>query len=70
MLIDFDSTIKIVDFGLSNFYENNGLLKTSCGSPCYAAPELISGLPYDGLKSDIWSSGVILFAMIAGNLPF
>jgi 5'-AMP-activated protein kinase catalytic alpha subunit len=46
------------------------LLKTACGSPCYAAPEMIAGKKYQGLKSDIWSSGVVLYAMACGFLPF
>jgi 5'-AMP-activated protein kinase catalytic alpha subunit len=45
-------------------------LKTACGSPCYAPPEMIAGLEYDGLKADIWSSGIILFALLCGYLPF
>ena len=67
-------TIKIVDFGLSNIYKDEKgssfLLKTACGSPCYAAPEMIAGKKYIGLKSDIWSSGVVLYAMVCGFLPF
>lgn len=71
LLLDYDKTLKIVDFGLSNLYEPpEGLLKTACGSPCYAAPEMIAGKKYKGLKTDIWSSGVILYAMVAGFLPF
>jgi 5'-AMP-activated protein kinase catalytic alpha subunit len=79
LLLDYDLTLKIVDFGLSNFYEPSGhppqneeesFLKTACGSPCYAAPEMISGKKYDGLMTDIWSTGVILFAMVTGFLPF
>ena len=70
LLLDFDKTLKIVDFGLSNLYEPSSLLKTACGSPCYAAPEMIAGKKYVGLKSDIWSSGVVLYAMVCGFLPF
>jgi 5'-AMP-activated protein kinase, catalytic alpha subunit len=46
------------------------MLKTACGSPCYASPEMIAGLQYDPLKSDIWSTGIILFALLCGFLPF
>lgn len=72
LLLDYDKTLKIVDFGLSNMYAPNSaeLLKTACGSPCYAAPEMIAGKKYVGLKSDIWSSGVVLYAMVCGFLPF
>jgi serine/threonine protein kinase len=41
LLLDYDKTLKIVDFGLSNMYEKGELLKTACGSPCYASPEVI-----------------------------
>ena len=70
LLITDDKTIKIVDFGLSNTYKTGELLQTACGSPCYAAPEMISGHFYAGPSVDIWSSGVILFVMISGRLPF
>jgi 5'-AMP-activated protein kinase catalytic alpha subunit len=48
--LDSYNRIKIVDFGLSNIYEKNSFLKTACGSPCYAAPEMIAGVSYEGLK--------------------
>ncbi|CAG9312128.1 unnamed protein product [Blepharisma stoltei] len=70
LLLDHNNNIKIVDFGLSNTYKPGELLKTACGSPCYAAPEMIQGKKYVGSRVDIWSSGVILFAMICGYLPF
>ena len=82
LLLTSDKDILIVDFGLSNLYESSQSLKTACGSPCYAAPEMICGKPYNGkpsklflkemigLQADIWSCGVILFAMICGFLPF
>lgn len=70
LLLDHNNCIKIVDFGLSNLYQHGERLKTACGSPCYAAPEMIKGERYLGLGADIWSSGVILFAMVCGYLPF
>jgi len=70
LLLDYNKNIKIVDFGLSNTYNENELLKTACGSPCYAAPEMIGGKKYNGLQVDIWSCGVILFAIVCGYLPF
>lgn len=70
LLIDFDGQLKMVDFGLSNMYSTEQTLKTACGSPCYAAPEMIAGKKYHGLKSDIWSCGVVLYAMLCGYLPF
>jgi len=70
LLLDRNNSIKIVDFGLSNKYENGQLLNTACGSPCYAAPEMIAGKRYHGSTVDIWSCGVVLFAMLCGYLPF
>ena len=46
LLLCANKKIKIVDFGLSNTYKKNELLKTACGSPCYAAPEMIAGKKY------------------------
>ena len=68
--MDDYNNVKIVDFGLSNTYKQGELLKTACGSPCYAAPEMVAGKKYDGLPADIWSCGVILYAMVCGYLPF
>lgn len=73
LLLDKHKNIIISDFGFVNSYnrEKNDLMKTSCGSPCYAAPELVlTQTPYEGRKVDIWSLGVILYAMLAGYLPF
>ncbi len=64
------TNIKLVDFGLSNSYKHGSLLKTACGSPCYASPEMISGKEYDPLYSDLWSYGVVLYCMLVGKLPF
>jgi len=62
--------VKVADFGLSNTNEGDVLLDTACGSPCYAAPEMIAGKKYDGRKSDMWSLGVVLFTLVCGYLPF
>lgn len=70
LFLDDNLNIKVGDFGLSNIFGPDMLLKTSCGSPCYAAPEMISGKPYSGITVDIWASGVVLFAMMCGYLPF
>mmetsp|Transcript_89718 Transcript_89718/g.155277 ORF Transcript_89718/g.155277 Transcript_89718/m.155277 type:complete len:869 (-) Transcript_89718:114-2720(-) len=70
LLLDEHRSIKIVDFGLSNTFQEGQLLKTACGSPCYAAPEMIAGQRYVPSRCDLWSCGVILFALVCGYLPF
>lgn len=70
ILLDNNKTIKIADFGLSNSYKTDELLSTPCGSPFYASPEMVTGKSYSGMKTDIWSSGITLFAMLCGYLPF
>ncbi|KAK6766373.1 hypothetical protein RB195_025963 [Necator americanus] len=70
ILLDKSSNIKIIDFGFSNTQAPSQLLRTWCGSPPYAAPELLLGKEYDGLKADIWSLGVILYILVTGGFPF
>lgn len=70
LLLDKQYNVKIADFGLSNVMRDGDFLKTSCGSPNYAAPEVISGKLYAGPEIDIWSCGVILYVMLCGRLPF
>ena len=60
----------IIDFGLSNEYRPGQMLSSILGSPNYISPEMILRQPYEGLKVDVWASGIILFAMLAGFLPF
>lgn len=69
-MLDADNNIKIADFGLSNVAHDGDFLRTSCGSPNYAAPEVISGNLYAGPEVDVWSCGVILYALLCGTLPF
>ncbi|WOL10225.1 CBL-interacting protein kinase 1-like isoform X1 [Canna indica] len=73
VLVDTQGNIKILDFGLSALPQhlgNDGLLHTTCGSPNYIAPEVLSNRGYDGARSDIWSCGVILYVILTGYLPF
>lgn len=70
LLLDDKKTIKIIDFGFGNNFKLNSLLDTYCGSPFYAAPEMILGKKYEGPEIDCWSLGVILFALLCGHLPF
>ena len=70
LLLKNDNILAIIDFGLSNEYKKNSLLKTPCGSPCYAAPEMILNHKYKGIDVDLWSSGIVLYAMVCGYLPF
>ena len=73
LLLDRNRNVIITDFGFANRFEHKAddLMQTSCGSPCYAAPELvISEGMYVGSAVDIWSCGVILYAMLAGYLPY
>ncbi|URE18813.1 SNF1-related protein kinase [Musa troglodytarum] len=70
LLLDSKCDVKIADFGLSNVMRDGHFLKTSCGSPNYAAPEVISGKLYAGPEVDVWSCGVILYALLCGTLPF
>ncbi|KAI8087051.1 kinase-like domain-containing protein [Gilbertella persicaria] len=62
--------IKIADFGMAVMQSTTKLLKTSCGSPHYASPEVVRGIPYYGPAADVWSAGVILYVLLAGKLPF
>ena len=74
LLLDGDRNIRIVDFGLSTKCAPGQVLKHACGSPCYAAPEMLTragqAAGYVGHPVDVWSTGVTLFAMICGFLPF
>ena len=70
LLLDETKQIHIIDFGFGNTFNPHGLLDTFCGSKYYAAPEMILGKRYEGPEVDIWSLGVILYALLCGHLPF
>ncbi|KAF9100898.1 hypothetical protein BGX29_006154 [Mortierella sp. GBA35] len=70
LLLDDRMNVKIADFGMASLQKAGRLLETSCGSPHYASPEVVTGLKYDGSSSDIWSCGIILYALLTGHLPF
>lgn len=70
LLLDGDLNVKLADFGMAALESNGKLLETLCGLPHYAAPEIVLGLKYHGAALDVWSCGVILFALLSGRLPF
>ncbi|KAG5190064.1 putative serine/threonine kinase, partial [Tribonema minus] len=73
VLLDAEGNVQITDFGFSRtFLEEGAVLQmyTRCGTPNYIAPEVISGRGYRGPPADVWSLGVILYAIMAGSLPF
>ncbi|XP_054280711.1 serine/threonine-protein kinase BRSK2 isoform X1 [Macrosteles quadrilineatus] len=70
LLLDEKNNIKIADFGMASLQPGGSMLETSCGSPHYACPEVIRGEKYDGRRADVWSCGVILYALLVGALPF
>ncbi|CAI9729815.1 serine/threonine-protein kinase BRSK2-like isoform X2 [Octopus vulgaris] len=70
LLLDEKNNIRVADFGMASLQVEGSMLETSCGSPHYACPEVIRGEKYDGRKADVWSCGVILYALLVGALPF
>ncbi|KAK9211299.1 hypothetical protein WN943_000673 [Citrus x changshan-huyou] len=71
LLLDSYGNLKVSDFGLSALPQQGvELLHTTCGTPNYVAPEVLSNRGYDGSAADVWSCGVILFVLMAGYLPF
>ena len=70
VLIDLNNNIKLCDFGVGKMVHENELLKDQCGTPAYIAPEILANKGYDGFGVDVWSSGVVLYTMLSGMVPF
>lgn len=70
ILVTENDDIKIANFGYSHKLVQHQLLTTQCGTPIFAAPEVIKNKPYDGQKADMWSLGVILYTMVVGKMPW
>ena len=70
ILLDADGEIKICDFGVSRVVKRGQRITEQCGTPAYIAPEIISDVGYEGFAADIWSLGVLLYAMLSGTVPF
>ena len=70
ILIDLDNNIKICDFGVSKIIKKGDIMVEQCGTPAYIAPEILKNRGYEGFGVDIWSAGVVLYAMLSGTVPF
>lgn len=71
ILLDKHENVKLLDFGFAREYEGKtNYLQTFCGTICYSAPEMLKGEKYAGEKVDVWSLGIILYALLCGELPF
>lgn len=70
ILIDTDSTIKLCDLGVSKLIRPGEIMMEQCGTPAYIAPEIIQGENYSGFGADLWSSGVVLYSLLSGTMPF
>jgi serine/threonine protein kinase len=70
ILLDWESGVKICDFGVSKIIKKGQVIKEQCGTPAYIAPEIITDEGYQGFFVDVWSLGVLLYAMVCGTVPF
>lgn len=70
ILIADDGDIRLIDFGLSNLFRRDNLLRTFCGSLYFAAPELLNAMPYIGPEIDVWSFGIVIYVLVSGKVPF
>jgi len=69
-LLDGKGRVKIADFGVSKTVKKGEIMKEQSGTPAYIAPEIIRDKGYKGFKADMWSAGVVLFALLYGTVPF
>jgi serine/threonine protein kinase len=70
ILLDGKGNVKIADFGVSKLVKKDEVMREQCGTPAYIAPEIIKDKGYTGFKADIWSAGVVLYALLYGTVPF
>lgn len=70
VLLDNEWGVKICDFGVSKIITKHQFIKEQCGTPAYIAPEIIADNGYEGFFADIWSLGIVLYAMLQGTVPF
>jgi serine/threonine protein kinase len=70
ILLDGKGIVKIADFGVSKQVRPGEVMREQCGTPAYIAPEIIRDRGYTGFKADLWSAGVVLYAMLYGTVPF
>jgi 5'-AMP-activated protein kinase catalytic alpha subunit len=68
--MDGEGGVKLCDFGVSRIQRKHHIIKEQCGTPAYLAPEIIIDEGYEGFYADIWSLGVLLYAMLQGTVPF
>jgi len=70
ILLDGKGLVKIADFGVSKLVQKGETMREHSGTPAYIAPEIIKDKGYKGFKADLWSAGVVLFALLYGTVPF
>lgn len=70
ILLDGNGNVKIADFGVSKLVKPGDIMHEQSGTPAYIAPEILREQGYKGFKADIWSAGVVLYAMLCGTVPF
>lgn len=69
-MLDANGQVKLCDFGVGKIVKRGEKMTEQCGTPAYIAPEILRDKGYFGFAVDIWSSGVVLFAMLYGTVPF